>query len=84
MKTRVIIIAGLIVALFWLGGLSSGQGLAADLAKPTTVAPTQPPPPPVETGANAPLVLGAAVLLIIIVGGIALNMRGRKSTPQDH
>jgi hypothetical protein len=74
----------MVIALFLLGWMPSGQGTAAEAPKPTVVVATQPPPPPVETGANAPLVCGASVLLIIIIGGVVWNVRLKKSSPEDH
>jgi len=83
-KAKVVVILCMIMALLLLSWLPSGQGMASVAPKPTVVVATQPPPPPVETGANAPLVCGAIVILIIIVGGVVWSVRLRKSTPEDH
>ena len=93
MKSRAIIMVCMVIALLLVGGLPSNRGMSYAAVegirpeaapKPTVAAATQPPPPPVETGANAPLVCGAIVLLIIVVGGVVLNVRLRKSNPADH
>ena len=53
-------------------------------AEPTEAMMTQPLPPAVEKGANWPLVCGGIVLLVIIIGGVAWNLRIRKSNQADH
>lgn len=93
MKTRVVIVLSVLIALFLAGGLQFLVGQAAPAldgtgmqlaARQPQAAPTQPLPPPVETGANAPLVIAAVVILVIVVGGVVWNARQKKSKPADH
>ena len=91
--TRLVIVLSIVIPLLLAGGLQSIVGLAAPAfdeagmqlaSKQPQAAPTQPLPPPVETGANAPLVIAAVVILVIVVGGVVWNARQKKSEPQDH
>ena len=92
-KTRVVILVSVLIALFLAGGLQYAVGLAAQPLHGMGIefapnqpqpAPTQPLPPPVETGANAPLVIAAVVILVIVVGGVVWSARQKKSKPADH
>jgi hypothetical protein len=74
------LVSVLVITLPGRQGLASQAGHAV-AAQTTPEGLTQPLPPSAETGANAPLVCGAVVLLLIIVGGVAWNMRLKKSKP---
>jgi hypothetical protein len=83
----------MLLGMVMLGILLSGQitTVAATsyahsnlAAAPTEAIMTQPLPPAVEKGANWPIVCGAIVLLLIIIGGVAWNFRMRKSNQEDH
>lgn len=93
MKIWLYVLIGAVIMGWFLFGLYPDRGFAASVSaegqmelaqKATEPAPTQPPPPPVEVGANAPLVCGAIVLLMVIVGGVMWHARLRKPKPGDH
>jgi hypothetical protein len=91
--SRSVIFLWMLLGLGMLGILLSGQITAVAAtsyvhtniaAAPTEAIMTQPLPPAVEKGANWPIVCGAIVLLVIIIGGVAWNFRIRKSNQADH
>lgn len=83
-RTRVVMLAGILIVLFLLGWASSTQLVLAQAPPPTAPAATTPPVLPVETGANAPLLCGAIAILIIIVGGVIWNGYMRQARQEDH